>query len=298
MIWRSGESTYVRASAGDALEGEATELIESFFACATGVFGVMVETGAFGTTWCGVRVFMEGRDVAGFAGVDAGREARGVARVAVFSALGREVVEGRFAAVVAGAMVDLRSDGVARPAVLAVPAMLLRTVGFLFSSPEVTDARSGSASPAAAFVPSAVRLAAVPTGARVGGLFKLLPAPARREVLLVRGFDALLGGRVVVFVVDAAAGRRAAGAALLLAAAGLRGATGSLLGAEEAILRRRTEGEDGGGSDTCCGLAGTLAIFAGTLLLAASLAEVLEPPSATILGELPVRGAPARPRWN
>lgn len=298
MIWRSGEPTYVRASAGDALVGEVTELIESFFACATGVFGVMIETGAFGTTWCGVRVLMEGREFVVFAGVDAGREARGVARVVVASALGREVVEGRLTAVVVGAMVDLRSDGVALPAA-AVPAKLLRTVGFLFSSPEVTEARSGSASPAAAFVPNAVRLAAVPTGARVGGLLRLLPAPARREVLLARGFDALLGGRVVVFVDDAAGARRAAGAALLLVAAGLRGGTGSFLGAEEAILRRRTdEGEDGGGNDTCCGLAGTLAIFAGTLLLAASLAEVLEPPSATILGQLLVRGAPARPRWN
>lgn len=297
MIWRSGEPTYVRASAGAALVGELTELIESFFACATGVFGVMVETGAFGTTWCGVRVFMEGREVAGFAGVDAGREARGVARVFVLSVLSREVVEGRFAAVVVGAMVDRRSDGVALPAAVA-PAKLLRTAGFLFSSPEITDVRSGSASPVAAFVPSAVRLAVVPTGARVGGLFRLLPAPARREVLRSRAFDALLGGRVDVFVVDAAAGRRAAGAALLLAAAGLRGGTGSFLGAEEAILRRRTdEGEDGGGSDTSCGLAGTLAIFAGTLLLAASLAGVLEP-SATILGELPVRGPPARPRWD
>ena len=288
----------MRASAGAALVGELTELIDSFFACATGVFGVMVETGAFGTTWCGVRVFIEGREAAGFAGVDAGREARGVARVVVFSALGREVVEGRFAAVVVGAIVDLRSAGAARPAVLVVPAKLLRTAGFLFSSPGVTADRSGSASPVAVFVPSAVRLAAVPTGARVGGLFKLLAAPARREVLRSRGFDALLGGRVVVFVVDAAAGRRAAGAALLLAAAGLRSGTGSFLGAEEAILRRRTdEGEDGGGSDTCCGLAGTLAIFAGTLLLAASLAGVLEP-SATILGELPVRGPPARPRCD
>jgi hypothetical protein len=287
------------------LEGEAAELMESFFACATGVFGVMVETGALGTTWCGVRVFIEGREAAGFAGVDvdAGSEARGVARVVVgaFSVLGREVVEGRFAAVavVVGAMVDLRSDGVARPAAVA-PPIVRRTAGFLFSSPspEVTDVRSGSASPAAALVPSAVRLAVVPAGARVGGLFRLDPVPARREVLLARGLDALLGGRVVVFAVNAAAGRRVAGAALPLAAAGRRGGTASFLGAEEAILRRRTdEGDDGGGSDTCCGLAGTLAMFAAALLLAPSLAEVLEP-SAAILAKLPVRGPPARPRWN
>lgn len=47
-VSRMCEFTYVSASAGDALVGEVTELIESFFACATGVFGVMIETGALG----------------------------------------------------------------------------------------------------------------------------------------------------------------------------------------------------------------------------------------------------------
>lgn len=235
-------------------------------------------------------------------GVAAGREARGAVRVVVvFSALGREVVEGRFAGAaavaVAGAMVDRRADGVALPVAVTPPAVL-RTAGCLCSSPEVIVARSGSASPAAALAPDAVRRAAVPAGARVGGLFRLDPAPARREVAAARGFEALLGGRVVVFVVDAAAGRRAAEAAVALAAAGRRGGTGSFLGAEEAILRRRTdEGDEGGGNETVCGLAGTLAMLAAALVLAASLAEVLEP-SAAILGQLPVRGASARPRWN
>lgn len=43
--------THVSASATEALEGEGTELMESFFACATGVLGVMVETGALGMMW-------------------------------------------------------------------------------------------------------------------------------------------------------------------------------------------------------------------------------------------------------
>lgn len=164
----------------------------------------------------------------------------------MFSALGRDVVDGRFAAVVEGVMVDLRSDGAALPA----PAMVLRTAGFLFSSAEVTAESSGSSDGAA--LEASVRLTAV-AGARVGGLLKLEPEAASRDVELVRGFDALLGGRVVVLVdAAAAAGRRAAEAAVLLAAAGRRGGTASLLGALEAILRRRTdEGEDGGGSDCC-----------------------------------------------
>ena len=292
-------ATYARASVETGLVGEGTELIESFFACATGVFGVMIETGAFGMVCCGARVVVAGRVAAGF-WVDEAREARGVARVGVFSALGREVVEGRFAAVVEGVTVDLLSDGVALPGAALGPAMVLRTAGFLFSSPDVSDASSGSASACAGLLASAVRLAAVPAGARVGGLFRLDPVPARRDVELAGGLDALDGGRVAVFV-DAAAGRRAPAEAVVvpLAAAGRRGGTASFFAAEgalEAILRRTTEdGEDGGGSECCWGMAGTLEIFAPALLLAASLAEVLEP-SATMLGQLPVRGVPARPR--
>jgi hypothetical protein len=289
MPWEKGGATCVGASAGDGLVGEVAELMDSFFACATGVLGVMIETGALGIMCCGVRVVTVGRVAAGFE-VEAASDVRGVARVVVFSALGRDVVDGRFAAVVEGAIVDLRSDGAALPAVLAPPTVL-RTAGFLVSSPEVTTDSSGSASAWALFVRNPVRLAAVPAGARVGGLFRLDPVPARRDVLLASGFDALEGGRVVVFVVDAAVGRRApAEAAVPLAAAGRRGGTASFLGALEAIFLRTTdEGEDGGGSACCWGLAGTLEIFAAAVLLAASLAEVLEP-SATILGQLPGQG--------
>lgn len=285
------------------MEGEATELTESFFAWATGVLGVMMETGALGMVCCGVRVATDGREAAGL-GVEAARDARdarGVARevVAVCSALGREAIEGRFAAPAAaavdGAMVDRLSDGVALPAAPAVPApaRVLRTAGFLFSS-----AASPSASACAALVPSVVRLAAVPSGARVGGLFRLEPVPARREVELAGGLDALLGGRVVLFV-DAAADADAAAAGgrrtPTEAAAGRRGGTGSFFaaaaGACEAILRRTTdEGEDGGGSALLAVLA-VLEVLAAALLRAASLAEVLDP-SAAMLRPLAVRGAP------
>lgn len=241
-----------------------------------------------------MRAVVARRGAAGFA-VDEAREARGVARVAADSALGRAVVEGRFvAAAVEGVMVDRRAEGVAAPAAPAPPSVL-RTAGFLFSSPEVTDESSGSASDGAGFEASPVRLAAVPAGARVGGLFRLGPVAVRRDVEPASALDALLGGRVVVpgGAAAAAAGRRApAEAAVLLLVAGRRGGTGSFLGAFEAILRRRTdEGEDGGGSECsgcCCGLAGAFKICTA-LLPAASLAEVLEP-SAAILGQLPVRG--------
>lgn len=244
--------TYAGASAGDALVGEVTELMECFFACDTGVFGVMIETGALGMMWWGVRVAIVGRAVAGFDVKDA-REARGVARVVVFSALGRDVVDGRFAEVVEGVIVDRRSDGVALPAAPA-PPMVLRIAGFLFSSPEVTDDSSGSASGGVALDANPVRLAVTPGVARIEGLFKLDPVVERRDVELVRGFDALEGGRVVA--VDTAAGRRVpAEAVVTFVAAGRRGGTGSFFTTEdalEAILRRTTdEGEEGGGSECC-----------------------------------------------
>lgn len=245
--------------------GEDTELIDNFLACATGVLGVIVETGAFGIVWCGVRVDTVSRVGVDFAAAgefelaveaEGAREARGVVREFTFSILGLEVVDGRFAAAaVPGVRVERLSDGVALPAaVLPVPAVptLLRTAGFLLSSTaDCSDSVLVCA--AAAFVPSAVRLAAVPAGARVGGLLKLEPVLARREVELVSGRDALLAGRVVVFVVpvvlvDAAAGRRTAAEAVVVPpAVGRRGGTGSFFvteGALEAILRRRT--------DECC----------------------------------------------
>ena len=194
-----------------------------------------------------------GRTVAGFDVEDA-RDARGVARVVVLSALGRDVVDGRFAEVVEGVIVDRRSDGVALPAAALAPPMVLRIAGFLFSSPEVTDDSSSSVSDGVGLDANPVRLAAILGVARVEGLFKLDPVAARRDVELVRGFDALEGACIVA--VDAAAGRRVPAEAVVpFAAAGRRGGTGSFFAAEdelEAILRRTTdEGEEGGGSECC-----------------------------------------------
>ena len=259
-----------KPSAGVALAGEGAEAMEAFLAWATGVLGVMMETGALGMMWCGVRVDTVGRVGAGFAAVavEAGdaREVRGVVPVPVrvregtFSVLGRDVVEGRFAAAAAAA---------------AVVGAGVRVV----------------------------RLAVVAAGARVGGLLRLEPEPARREVELARGFDALLDGRVavaapvVLFVdADAAADRRAVVAA---PAAGRRGGTASFFAAVdacEAILRRTTDdGEDGAGSALCwyCGC--------GCGCGCGCCSEVLDDPSAAILGQLQLRfksrgGAPARPR--
>ena len=105
-----------KPSAGVALAGEDAEAMEAFLAWATGVLGVMMETGALGMMWCGVRVDTVGRVGAGFAAVavEAGdaREVRGVVPVPVrvregtFSVLGRDVVEGRFAAAAAAAAAD------------------------------------------------------------------------------------------------------------------------------------------------------------------------------------------------
>lgn len=265
-----------KPSAGVALAGEGAEAMEAFLAWATGVLGVMMETGALGMMWCGVRVDTLGRVGAGFAAVavavEAGdaREVRGVVPVPVpvrvregtFSVLGRDVVEGRFAAAAAAA---------------AVVGAGVRVV----------------------------RLAVVAAGARVGGLLRLEPEPARREVELARGFDALLDGRVavaapvVVFVdadadADAAADRRAVVAA---PAAGRRGGTASFFAAVdacEAILRRTTDdGEDGAGSALCW--------YCGCGCGCGCCSEVLDDPSAAILGQLQLRfksrgGAPARPR--
>ena len=246
-----------KPSAGVALAGEGAEAMEAFLAWATGVLGVMMETGALGMMWCGVRVDTVGRVGAGFAAVavavEAGdaREVRGVVAVPVrvrggtFSVLGRDVVEGRFAAATA---------------VAAVVGAGVRVV----------------------------RLAVVAAGARVGGLLRLEPEPARREVELARGFDALLDGRVavaapvVVFVdadadADAAADRRAVVAA---PAAGRRGGTASFfvaVDACDAILRRTTDdGEDGAGSALCW--------YCGCGCGCGCCSEVLDDPSAAILG--------------
>jgi hypothetical protein len=271
------EIAYVmpKPSAGVALAGEGAEAMEAFLAWATGVLGVMMETGALGMMWCGVRVDTVGRVGAGFAAVavavavavEAGdaREvrgvvpvpvaARGVVREGTLSVLGRDVVDGRFAAA-AAAVVE--------------PGGRVE-----------------------------VRLAVVAAGARVGGLLRLEPEPARREVEPARGFDALLDGRAAVAVaapVVVFVDRRAVVAA---PAAGRRGGTASFFAAAdacEAILRRTTDdGEDGAGSALCwyCGC--------GCGCGCGCCSEVLDDPSAAILGQLQLRlkgrgGAPARPQ--
>lgn len=258
--------------------------MESFFAWAMGVFGVMMETGALGMMCCGVRVVTDGREAAGLGdevevegavafavavAVEAARDERGVARavVVVLSALGREATEGRFGATGAA--------GAAVAAAVPAPPMVLRTAGFLFSSAE----------------------------ARVGGLFRLEAVPARREVEPASALDALLGGRVVVLVLvlvlavdadaEAAVGRRAPPAAAV-AVPGRRGGTGSFLGACEAIFRRRTDdGDDGGGSEVLGLLMGCdVGLLAAALLRVAPPPEVLDP-SAAMAVLAAIRGASA-----
>jgi hypothetical protein len=167
--------------------------------------------------------------------VDEANGARAAALLAGPSMEGR-VVRGRFVAamVVGRAAVVFPGDDLAAAVDVNV---VLRAVGLLFSSPEVTDDRSGSASEAAADREARpVLLAAVPGAGRVGGLFKLDPAVVVREVALESGLDAVVEALAVR---DEAAGRRA-GAEVPLVTVGRRGGTESLEVEEalEAILRR------------------------------------------------------------
>lgn len=169
--------------------------------------------------------------------VEEDKDARGVARTVGPSTEGR-VVAGRFAARVAEAagrvVVGFAGDLVAAPAARVVR----RTEGFLFSSPDVTEDRSGSASEAVGLEANPVFRTVVPGAGRVGGLLKLNPAVAVREVAPDSGFDAAVAVRVVPVVVVVAAGRRTAAPA---PTAGRRGGIESLEvveGALEAILRR------------------------------------------------------------
>lgn len=181
--------------------------------------------------------------------VEEANDARGLARFAA-SAAGR-VVKGRFGAAVAGAIVDLRSETAALPGEDRVAAVedkvVLRAaedaVGLLFSSPEVTEAISGSASDAVGvLVVNPARRAAVPGAGRVGGLFKLDTEAPVLIVELASGLDAVVEARAVV---DAATGRFAAPTVVV----GRRGGTGSVLGVdddiEEAILRLAVVAEEG-----------------------------------------------------
>jgi len=223
---------------------------DSFFAGPAGAFAVAPA----------VRVPAAGRVAVGR--VDAAREARGAVRVVVASADGR-VVTGRLAAVVVveeGAMdcleVGLAGDGLE---VVDDVTGVRRTAVLFFSSPDVTDDRSGSASDAVLDDEMVLR-AVVPAAGRVGGLFRLDPTVLVRDVAVVGAFDALAVVRAVL--VDAAAGRRAL-AAVPLAAVGRREGTPSFEAGEGALaaILRRTEdvGVEGAGSFLGCGLpTGTL----------------------------------------
>jgi hypothetical protein len=191
--------------------------------------------------------------------VDEAREARGVARVVAASADGR-VVAGRLAALV-GVVVeearDWRDVGLAGDGREAVDDVtgVRRTAGVLFfSSPDVTEDRSGSASDAVLEDEMVLR-AVVPAAGRVGGLFKLDPTVLVRDVAVVGAFDALVGVRAVL--ADAAVGRRAL-AAVPLVAVERRGGAPSFEAGEGALaaIMRRMElvGVEGAGSFLGSGL--------------------------------------------
>jgi len=137
--------------------------------------------------------------------VDVESEARGVAREAGPSTEGR-VVRGRFAVEAVGRVVAVAVEGVFPGDDLTVAledGVVRRIEGFLFSSPDVTDDSSGSASEEAVLAVNGVLRTTVPAAGRVGGLLKLDPA-AGRAVALDAGF-------VLEAVEDAdAAGRRVA----------------------------------------------------------------------------------------
>jgi hypothetical protein len=211
---------------------------ESFFACAAGAFAAAPPIAA-------LVVAVDGR--VPVVRVDEASDARG-ARVVGASAAGR-VVRGRFAApvlvVVEGAS-DCRDVGFPGDARVVVVAGALRTAeGLLFSSPDVTDDSSGSASDAVDLEARPVRL--TPGTGRVGGLLRLELVVPTRGVELMVGLDAPVAVRVVV--VDTV-GRRA-GAVPLDVVVGRRGGTPSLLAeaALDAICRLIEEvGVEGAGN--------------------------------------------------
>ncbi|KAF2275316.1 uncharacterized protein EI97DRAFT_72134 [Westerdykella ornata] len=202
-----------------------------FLACATGVLDADPKVDL---------VVVDGRAVA--VRVEEPSEARGAVLVVEASAAVREL-RGRFGAEVAeGVIVDLRSVVDVLPgealAAAAEDNVVLRAAAFLFSSPEVTEERSGSASDAVDLEANLVLLAAVPGAGRVGGLFKLDPVVLVRVVELERGFDAVVEERDVL---DATAGLRPAAVAAEVTS-GRRGAAVSALEVEaeleEAIVLR------------------------------------------------------------
>jgi hypothetical protein len=218
-------ATTGRVAAADAVTGFFAGSVEALVAVPAAGLAVLVRP---------VAVLVEGA-----------REERG-AVFAVEASAAERVVAGRLAVLVVleGAIEDLRSVAVVLAGdrvVVAGVMVVLRAAGFLFSSPEVMEPMSGSASEAADLEDNAVLLAAVPGAGRVGGLFKLEPAVVVRAVELVRGRDVVVEARVVA---DAAVGRRAPVGAVLAVpvASGRRGAAASCLGAaeevDEGILRR------------------------------------------------------------
>lgn len=193
-------------------------------------------------------------------------DVRGV-RAVVPSVPGR-VVGGRFAAAVVEAALGLAA--VVFPGDALVPAIedkvVLRAAGFLFSSPDVTEGNSGSASEAADLEAKPGFLATVPGAGRVGGLFRLDPAVDVR----VADFDAVVGALAVV---DDAVGRRAAAVPLVIAV-GRRGGTGSLdvdEDAFEAILRRAVDEGVVGARGLFCVLGASAAAAGATASPVASL---------------------------
>lgn len=228
-------SGMVAAASGAGFAAEATE---GFFVWEIGALDV--ELGV-------ALVAVVGRVVVDL--VDEASDVRGVVFVVDVSAAERDV-KGRFAAVVPeGAMVDLRSDAAVLPGEDLVAAVedsvVLRAAGLLFSSPDVMDDSSGSASDVVGLEVKPVLLAAVPGAGRVGGLFKLDPAVLLRIVEVPRGLDAVVEARAVVE--DAAVGRRAPTVAVP-PGGGRRGGTLSVFAVaedvDEAILRR-AEGDEG-----------------------------------------------------
>lgn len=197
------------------------------------------------------------------AGSAADREARG--RFAAVAAAAAAVV----VAVVNEGASDWREKvlpGEAREAaalvvvvVVVVPGVL-RTAGFLTSSPEVSDDRSGSASDVV-LDDKPVRLAAVPGAGRAGGLFKLDAPPSVlvRVLVAVGGLDAPppIEARGVVDEEDTVGLRAPEVVAVVV---GLRGGTLSLgvavdEGVDEGAIMRRSSGVVGVREASCASCA-------------------------------------------
>lgn len=279
VAYSSSEVVSLAAAVGGGTEAEG------FFICPATLAAVL---GA------ALVVVVEGREAVVL--VEEASDARGAVRLVDDASAAVRVVRGRFAVVVVA--VDEASDGLEvavfpGDARVAVPDTrgVLRTVGFLFSSPDVTDDNSGSASEVV-LDDNAVLLGTVPGAGRVGGLFKLDPIVLVRDVELDSGLVELAVAVRVVFV----DGR----VALVVAAPGRRGATdleparGSLAADDEALeaIFRRTEdvGVEGAGNFFRCGLPAAWGVLEGASA-GAGLAGV---GASSILSCGPIQGWPAQ----